>query len=108
MRQIIGLALLILGPLLVGTSAIHFELVADVKKLPPIRRLIFWLRGRKPFMNEIQNSHAQMANKLKGIPLKKHWRTEKTPTVIGIALTLIGFALSLDYSALSRFWNSIF
>jgi len=104
----IGLVLLILGSLLVGTSAIDFELVADVKQLRRIKRLIFWLRGGKPFLEGIQDSHAQLANKLKGIPPKKHWRTEKTPTVIGIALTLVGLAMSLDYSAISRFWNSIF
>jgi hypothetical protein len=104
----IGLALLILGPLLVGTSAIHFELVADVKQLPLLKRWLYWLRGRKPFMKEIQDNQAQIPNMIKGIPPKKHWRTGKTPTVIGISLTLIGFALSLDYSALSRFLNSIF
>ena len=95
MRHIIGLALLILGPLLVGTSAIHFDLVADVKELPLLKRWLYWLRGRKHFMNERQDSHAQMVNKLKGIPQKKHWRTEKTPTVIGITLILIGFLLSI-------------
>ena len=95
MLRILGVVLSTLGWLLLYANATHFELVADVKQLRRIERFIFWLRGGKPFLEGIQDSHAQLANKLKGIPPKKHWRTEKTPIVIGIALILIGAALSL-------------
>jgi hypothetical protein len=95
MHRIFGVALLILGPLFLSSSAIHFEIVTDIKKLPPIKRLIFWLRGRKVFMDELQNNYARIPNMMKRIPQKKHWRNERTPTVIGIVLTLIGFALSI-------------
>jgi len=95
MLRIIAVVLLNLGWLLLYANATHFELVTDVKQLPRIKRFIFWLRGREEFMKEIQDTHTQMANKLKGIPQKKHWRTEKTPKVIGIALVLVGVVLSL-------------
>lgn len=95
MLHIIGILVSTLGWLLLYANATHFGLVADKKKLKRIERFIFWLRGRDEFLKEIQDSHAEMANKLKGIPPIKRLRTEKTPKVIGIALVLIGVALSI-------------
>ena len=95
MLRIIAVVLLNLGWLLLYANATHFEIVTDVKQLPQIKRFIFWLRGRKTFMKGIQDNYAEMPNMMKGIPLKKRWRTERTPIVIGIALILIGVALSL-------------
>ena len=95
MLRVIAVVLLNLGWLLLYANATHFELVTDVKQLPRIKRFIFWLRGRKTFWNGLHNNYAQMPNMMKEIPPKKHWRTEKTPIVIGIALILIGAALSL-------------
>ena len=95
MLHIVGVLVSTLGWLLLYANATHFEVVADVKKLKRIERFIFWLRGREEFMKEIQDSHAEMANKLKGIPPKRHWRTEKTPKIIGVALVLIGVTLSI-------------
>jgi len=95
MLRIIGLAILTLGWFLYSTKDTKFGLVANEKELPPMKRFIFWLRGGVNFMTGLQNRDAQMADTIKGIPPKKHWRTEKTPTIIAIVLIVIGSVLSL-------------
>lgn len=94
MLRILGVVLSTLGWLLLYANAVHFEIVTDVKELPRIKRLIFWLRGKRTFFDRDQSTDL-ILEKEKGIPLKKHWRTEITPKVIGIALVLVGAALSI-------------
>lgn len=107
MRQNIGLFLLTFGSILLGANFFRWGLVADRKSLTRIERWFYALSGGETFWEASQKKNDNISKLLSGAT-KKSWRTERTPVLVAVALMLIGFALSLDYSVLSRLWISIF
>ena len=104
MRHNLGLLLSTMGSILLGINVFRWGFIANLKDLPLVERWFFRLTGGKTFWEGQQKKFDDLPK----LPEKKRWRTERTPALVAVVLMLGGFVLSLDYSALSRFWNSIF